>query len=530
VKLKCAVRRQFAIGAIGALLVLGWTERSPAATSGDPARGKQIYTQGTSPTGSEMHAFVGSESVKLPASAVPCASCHGPDGLGRPEGGITPPNIRWSQLTKVYGHVHENGRRHPPFDDDSLGRLLAVGIDPGDNRLDTAMPTYAMSAQDTADLIAYMKHLETDIDPGVEKDRVRVATLLPLKGPQGELGQAMAQVLHAYFKEVNDRGGIYARQIELLVVPYGSSEKETLDTLRLALEREATFALVGPYTVGLDEPLLDLLRDQGIPLVGAFTLDPGDAVVNENAFYLYAGFAEQARALAVQALKVDGGKTPLVLVGPEGAPTDRLIAAVQAEVSARAGRAPATMRYRATQMDAAALAERVAAGSSQAVLFFGSQAELESLLTALAERQHHPQVYVLGALMSRSLYTVPEGFDQRIFLAYPTVPSDISSEGRSEYQGLAARHALPPGRVQAQITAYAAAALLAEGLRGAGRDLTRLGMIDALEGLYRYDTGVTPRLTFGPNRRIGARGAHVMVVDIGAQQYRPAGPWVEITE
>ena len=57
-------------------------------------------------------------------------------------------------------------------------------------------------------------------------------------------GQVMAQVLQAYFQEVNDRGGIYRRRIELLVVPYGGNEEETLANLRAALAREGIFALV----------------------------------------------------------------------------------------------------------------------------------------------------------------------------------------------------------------------------------------------------------------------------------------------
>jgi ABC-type branched-subunit amino acid transport system substrate-binding protein len=509
-------------------LALAWADASAGALSAAELRGKQIYTHGTSPSGGTLTAFVGTASVELPARAVPCANCHGPDGLGRSEGGTTATDIRWSQLTKSYGHVHANGRQHPPFDDDSMKRLLITRLDPAGNRLDAAMPTYAMSKGDMADLIAYLKQLERDTDPGVEQDRVQVATLLPLQGAQRTLGEAMAQVLQAYFQEVNDRGGIYRRRIELLVVPYGGNEEETLANLRAALAREGIFALVGPYTVGLDEPLLDVIRDRGTPLVGAFTLDPGDEVVNGNAFYLYPGFAEQARALAVQALKEHPAQSPLLILGPEGAQTDRLVAAVQAEIRGR-GRQPAdVVRYPSAQMNVTTLTAHALAQSSQALLFLGSQAELEPLLSALAERQHVPRVYLLGALMARPLYDMPPAFDKRIFLAYPTVPSDISNKGRAEYQGLATRHALPRGHVQGQIAAYASARLLVEGLRGAGRELTRLRMIDALEALYAYDTGVTPRLTFGPNRRIGARGAHVLLVDIGARQYRPTGPWVEI--
>ena len=67
-----------------------------------------------------------------------------------------------------------------------------------------------------------------------------------------------------------------------------------------------------------------------------------------------------------------------------------------------------------------------------------------------------------------------------------------------------------------------------EGLRSAGRDLSRLALVDALEALYAYETGLTPPLSYGPNRRIGARGAHVVTVDLLKRSYEPVGAWHEV--
>ena len=135
---------RLALAAVALVLCLG-PFHGAAALDAAQTRGKQIYLQGTSPERHGIDAVVGDEAVTLPASAVPCASCHGPDGLGRAEGGLLPPDIRWSQLTKAYGHVHENGRRHPAFDEAGLARLVRAGLDPADNRLDRAMPLYRMS-------------------------------------------------------------------------------------------------------------------------------------------------------------------------------------------------------------------------------------------------------------------------------------------------------------------------------------------------------------------------------------------------
>ena len=525
----CGHHRKLALVTVALLMSLAWV-RTDAALSAAQIRGKQIYLHGTSPSGSELTAHVGREGVSLPASAVPCASCHGPDGRGRPEGGVIPTDIRWSQLTKTYGHVHEDGRRHPAFDKAGLARVLRTGLDPADNRLDYSMPLYTLSDDDMDDLVAYLTHLEADFDPGVDNERIQVASLLPLQGPQGGLGQAMAQVMHAYFQEVNAQGGVFGRRLELLTVPYGTSSEATLNNLRMAFQQEGIFALVGAYTVGLDQQILALLREQGAPLIGPFTLDPGDAVIDAAAFYLYPGFVDQARVLADTAFaeQPPTGQAPVVLVGPEGEYVDRLITAVEEQRQARTAADAVALRYAAGKLDAEALATRIQESGSDTLFFFGDQAGLEALLNSLDERQQSPRVYLLSSFVPRPLFDSPAAFHNRLFLAYPTLGRDISESGRSEYEKLSRVHALPHDHLQGQIAAYAAAKLLVEGLRGSGRELSRLALVDALEALYAYETGVSPPLTYGPNRRIGARGAHVVAVDLMKKSYEPVGAWHEV--
>jgi hypothetical protein len=42
-----------------------------------------------------------------------------------------------------------------------------MGIDASGNRLDAAMPHFAMMRADAGDLVAYLKKLSTDHDPGI---------------------------------------------------------------------------------------------------------------------------------------------------------------------------------------------------------------------------------------------------------------------------------------------------------------------------------------------------------------------------
>jgi ABC-type branched-subunit amino acid transport system substrate-binding protein len=493
-------------------------------------RGKQIYFEGTSPRGAEITAVVGDEAALLPGSTMPCSSCHGSDGLGRPEGGVIPLDIRWTELVKTYGHVHHDGRRHPAFDDYSFIRSMIAGIDPANNPLDRSMPMYQMSGEDMADLVAYMKVLEHDLDPGVGDGVVRIATLLPLSGRAGETGQAMRQVLEGYFGRVNEQGGVFGRRVELLTVPMSGTVDDSLARLREAFGGEGIFALVGAYTIGLDDELLTFLRSDNIPMVGPFTLDPGDAFFDAAAFYLYAGLNEQARVLADRALADGAAPGKVLIVGPQGGRAEGPMNAAKDQIRKKDRDAPPAIdSYAAGGFDAAALAREISESGFNALIFLGAQSELDALVRELANHAPVPRIYLLSSLLSRPLTALPTVFDQRVFLAYPTLSSDVSPRGRQEYQELAKLYSLPDDHIQAQLAALAAAKLFVEGLRKGGRNLSRVKLVEGLESLYGFETGVTPPLSYGPNRRIGARGAHVVTVDLENKTYKlVGGGWFEV--
>lgn len=123
--------------------------------------------------------------------------------------------------------------------------------------------------------------------------------------------------------------------------------------------------------------------------------------------------------------------------------------------------------------------------------------------------------------------SVPAGFKESVFVAFPTVPTDITPAGLAEFRALLEKHKVAARNMASQIAAFGAAKVFAEAVRRSGRDLTRERLITALEGLYDFETGVTPRITYGPNRRrVGAAGASVLKIDVEKKEFVPVGGWV----
>jgi ABC-type branched-subunit amino acid transport system substrate-binding protein len=493
-------------------------------------RGKQIYTQGSTVSGETIMARVGKEAVALPASAVPCAGCHGADGKGRPEGGVLPPAITWQHLTKNYGHRHPYGRQHPAFDEASLAVAITRGIDPAGNTLDTAMPRYVLPDNAMADLVAYLKQLGGDSDPGLGPENIRLGTFLPLQGPLASRGLVMRDVMQAYFADINEHGGIYGRRLELEVIDSGGDRAASLRRIRELLASDRVFALVGPVIAGLEKYMVQLTEQEGIPQLGPFTLFPRNGLeLNRYTFYLFAGMREQMRALAeFAASELQLQQPQIAIIYPDNGDYEAIAAALQADCRKRGWTDINILKYLPGSLEVDRWSELFDVERALAVFYLGGGKDFRDL-TRIAGGEGPPLYFLLpGSVAQPDFLDLSDPFRARIFLAYPTLPLDQTPSGIGRLRGLQQRHRIGGQHEPAQISAYSAARLLVEGLKRAGRDVSREKLVSALESLNDLETGLTPPLSFGAARRIGALGAHIVDADATSGVLRPLGTWIDL--
>lgn len=516
--------------AAASLLALLWLAAAPPADGLTPQEriGRKIYFDGESPSGAEIVARVGAEGTAVPSTAVTCANCHGDDGLGRPEGAVVPSEVTWSRLTTPYGVTHPNGRKHPAYDERSMARAISDGVDPAGNTLDGSMPRYSMPAEDLKALVAFMKRLESHFDPGVSLANVRLGSVVPGRGKLADVGQAIRGILEAWARDANSTGGIHGRKILLEFAEYDSDAGDGLPEARALLEGGRVAALVSGFMPAGEKELAALVERDKVPFVGPHTpFTPGPGAQGTHVFYVLGGAREQARALsehAVKGLKLGKGRIAVVHETGEG-PAEAARAA-RAHLAARgAGRvdlepfAPGALDPR--------LAARLQARGTRAVLFLGSDPDLAAFTRAAGTAAYAPYLLVPGALASRAVLEAPPAFQGRAFVAYPAIPSDEKPAALERLARLRRLAGLGERNRAAQVSAYAAAAVISEGLRRTGKNLSRERLLRSLGGIVEWDTGLTPAVTFGPARRVATSGAHVVSVDLARRAFTSVG-WIAL--
>jgi ABC-type branched-subunit amino acid transport system substrate-binding protein len=374
-----------------------------------------------------------------------------------------------------------------------------------------------MARVGASNMVLPANRLAEDRGPGLTPDSLYLGTLLPATGPLSEEGATVAAVLNGCVARINEAGGIHGRQLRLTILDPGADRASAEKALDRLIDEEQVFALIAPLAPALDVDLAVRLEEAGIPLIGPLSLQ-GTPHASRQIFEPLPGLREQLIALAEYAgasLRVLQGPTLIAYPDESG---QRLAAQeLSRYLQGHAWQKVRLQAYDPTRDDLPL--------GSRSVFYLGSSSGFSLLAERLQTAGQVPYLFATSNQVAGNLMQVPSGFSRRVFLAYPFVPSDWTLAGRlaltqlREHQGLGGQHAV------LQVGAFSSMMLLSEGMKQAGRDASREKLVNALEGLHDFDTGLTPLMSFGPGRRLGLSGAHIVTVDLPDQRFYLVAPY-----
>jgi len=106
---------------------------------------------------------------------------------------------------------------------------------------------------------------------GVGPDRILFGQAAALEGPSSALGQGMRQGILAAFAEVNAKGGVHGRRLELISRDDGYDPDRSAAQTRALIEQDKVFALIGAVGTPTTAATVPLAQASGVPFIGPFT-------------------------------------------------------------------------------------------------------------------------------------------------------------------------------------------------------------------------------------------------------------------
>jgi branched-chain amino acid transport system substrate-binding protein len=323
-----------------------------------------------------------------------------------------------------------------------------------------------------------------------------------------------------YFDAVNARGGVNGQKIELVSVD---------DKFEVALARQnAEELIVKKKVIALfmnrgtphSEAILPLLAVHQVPLVapstGAMVLHKP---VNPYVFNVRASYQREAER-AVQHLSLIGLTRIAVLHVDDSFGSDGAAGALKG--FAGVDKKPVMLgKFDRTKPDFSGLVPQVLQAEAQAVIFIGSSQAVADGMKAVRAQGSKAQLVTLSNNASEGFVKLL-GENARGVIIMQVFPYERSLATPLVKEALQLAKAKGLGGVSpAMMEGFAGAKVLVEGLRRAGPNPTRAGLIIALNNLRKYDLGVGGvDLSFSPDDHTGLDFVDLSIVDSSGRLLR----------
>lgn len=332
-------------------------------------------------------------------------------------------------------------------------------------------------------------------------DTIVLGQSAPFSGPSSQLATEFNLGARTYFQSVNEAGGVNGRKIELRAKDDAYDPARTVQNTRELIEQDGVLALVGYIGTSTTLAALPVLTAAQVPLFAPSSGAPAlREPFNRYVFNLRSGYIEEAEHI-VEQLSITNLTHIAVFHQNDAAG----IAGMDAVTRARKKRnlslgTVATIERNST--DVAAAAKALLAAHPDAVVLVSSYISCAALIKEMRKGGYKGQFvslsYVGGKSLADELGAAGAGVQISEVVPFPWAEA---SPIQREY-AQAMHRAGVPTRSFGSMEGFIAAKAITEGLRRAGKGLTRAKLIGALESMHDWDAGGF-HLTFSPDSHNG---------------------------
>ena len=322
---------------------------------------------------------------------------------------------------------------------------------------------------------------------GLSGKSLTIGCSAALSGPLAGFGTGLRQGAEAAIAQINARGGVHGRALQLHMVDDGYVPQRTIDNVKQMLGQGSAFALLSCVGTPNNTAILPMGEEAGIPYVAPLT---GASSLRKNArsvFHVRASYTDEVQRL-VQRLMGMGVKE-IGIVFLDNAYGRELLEDANRALAAAGGKASVQAALATDGKNLDAVVAQVDAVHPSAVLLVTAGAATVPLVRGL--RKVLPGVLMAGVSASltgdayKQLGETGRGLAVTMVMPDPNkgktavvreYQAAMKVRGQQEF-GLGSREGYVNMRV------------LAEGLERAGSDPTRSKLRSALAGIRNWDMG-----------------------------------------
>ncbi|ABF10025.1 ABC-type branched-subunit amino acid transport system substrate-binding protein [Cupriavidus metallidurans] len=353
-------------------------------------------------------------------------------------------------------------------------------------------------------------------ETGVTADSILLGQSAALSGPTAVLGKQMNAGARLYFDYINKQGGVFGRKIELKALDDMYEPEEAVKNTKKLIEEDRVFALFGYVGTPTSQAVMPLVNQARIPFFAPFTgaqslRDPQSRYV----FHVRAGYEEETAAI-VRQIRTTGLKRIVVVFNDDAygraglSGVEHAIKALPADSGVQLVAQESVIRNTVEIGDAMQTAMKA---KPDAVVLISAYRTVGAFVKEALRRGYSGQFYNVSFVGTQALAKEvgPQGSGVIISQVMPH-PGNATLPVVREYLRLLQAAGKQNDFDYASIEGFIAAKSFVEGLRRAGKDLTRERLVTALETMRNVDLGGYI-VQFSPESHVGSKFVEMTIIN-----------------
>jgi branched-chain amino acid transport system substrate-binding protein len=330
-------------------------------------------------------------------------------------------------------------------------------------------------------------------DDGVTDTEIKIGNTNPYSGPASSYA-AIARTIDAYFKAVNEAGGINGRKIKFISLDDGYSPPKTVEVVRQLVEQDKIFALFQPLGTPCNTAIHKYMNQRKVPQL--FVATGASKWGDPKNFPWTMGFQPDYHTEAVIYAKhiLANVKDAKIAVLHQNDDYGRdYLGGFKEGLGKEAGRIVRTVTYEAT--DPTVDSQIIQLKDSGANVFFNVSAPKAAAqgIRKAAEIDWKPVHYLNNVSASVAAVMKPAGFDNAqgiVTAAYIMDATDKAWDNNEEMKAWRVwmdKNMPTANKADANhIYGYAVAALMTETLKRCGNEMTRANLMKQAASFQKY--------------------------------------------
>ena len=345
--------------------------------------------------------------------------------------------------------------------------------------------------------------------PGVTKSEIKIGGSYPFSGPASAY-KTIADGAKAYFKKVNDEGGVNGRKIKFITLDDSYEPPKAVQNARRLVEQEKVFALFNTLGTPNNLAIWDYLNDRKVPQVYVATgaSDWGkDPKKHPYTIGWQPDYVTEAGVYADYLKEKKPNAKVAVLYQNDGFGKD-LLGGFEDAIGGSGIKVVAKESYEVTDPTVASQVSKLAASGADTFLNITTPKFSAQAIVAIAKSDWKPLHILNNVGASKALVLQPAGLDNAkgiISTTYYKDPEDpqwADDAGMKDYKaGIKAYSSRSNPNDPFHVYGWGAAETLVEALKKVGKDPTREKLMDTVRDMQAENPILLPgiKVETGPD-------------------------------